>query len=176
MQNRLNCESVRFKRRSFYLSDSLLLMRYNLTVCIWTYSSEMVDYVDCCVYMWHLRDDAARGEPILQLYALCFYWFPRRRSTSHAPPLPLRTLDACLTHEKRGRYEERLMVKRGEHAQSLTRADVASLTSTNECKETAIKVYQGLIEPYFTYYASVWEGMGGELCEKLRFSMLRNCL
>ena len=27
-------------------------------------------------------------------------------------------------------------------------------------KETAIKVYQGLIEPYLTYCASVWDGMG----------------
>ena len=35
-------------------------------------------------------------------------------------------------------------------------------------KETAIKVYQGLIEPYLTYCASVWDGMGRELCEKLQ--------
>ena len=35
-------------------------------------------------------------------------------------------------------------------------------------KETAIKVYQGLIEPYLTYCASVWDGMGCELCEKLQ--------
>ena len=27
-------------------------------------------------------------------------------------------------------------------------------------KETAIKVYQGLIEPYLTYCASVWDGKG----------------
>ena len=32
-------------------------------------------------------------------------------------------------------------------------------------KETAIKVYQGLIEPYLTYCASVWDGMGSELCK-----------
>ena len=35
-------------------------------------------------------------------------------------------------------------------------------------KETAIKVYQGLIEPYLTYCTSVWDGMGSELCEKLQ--------
>ena len=35
-------------------------------------------------------------------------------------------------------------------------------------KETAIKAYQGLIEPYLTYCASVWDGMGSELCEKLQ--------
>ena len=36
-------------------------------------------------------------------------------------------------------------------------------------KETAIiKVYQGLMEPYLTYHASVWDGMGSELCEKLQ--------
>ena len=35
-------------------------------------------------------------------------------------------------------------------------------------KETAIKVYQGLIKPYLTYCASVWDGMGSELCEKLQ--------
>ena len=37
-------------------------------------------------------------------------------------------------------------------------------------KETAINVYQGLIEPYLTYCASVWDGMGSEveLCEKLQ--------
>ena len=34
-------------------------------------------------------------------------------------------------------------------------------------KETAVKVYQGLIEPYLTYCASVWDGMGKELSEKL---------
>ena len=35
-------------------------------------------------------------------------------------------------------------------------------------RETAIKVYQGLIEPYLTYCPSVWDGMGIELCEKLQ--------
>ena len=35
-------------------------------------------------------------------------------------------------------------------------------------RETAIKVYQGLIEPYLAYCASVWDGIGIELCEKLQ--------
>ena len=35
-------------------------------------------------------------------------------------------------------------------------------------RETAIKGYKGLIEPYLTYCASVWDGMGIELCEKLQ--------
>jgi hypothetical protein len=32
---------------------------------------------------------------------------------------------------------------------------------------TAIKIYQGFIDPYFTYCAPVWDGMGSTLCEKL---------
>ncbi len=34
--------------------------------------------------------------------------------------------------------------------------------------ETAIKIYQGFIEPYFTYCAPVWDGLGSTLGEKLQ--------
>ena len=35
-------------------------------------------------------------------------------------------------------------------------------------KETAVKVYKGLIEPYFNYCSPVWNGISGKLCDKPR--------
>ena len=35
-------------------------------------------------------------------------------------------------------------------------------------QETAIKVYQGFIEPYFFYCAPVWDGLGHTLSDRLR--------
>ena len=35
-------------------------------------------------------------------------------------------------------------------------------------QETAIKAYQGFIEPYFSYCAPVWDGIGDTLCDKLQ--------
>ncbi len=35
-------------------------------------------------------------------------------------------------------------------------------------KETAIQVYQGLVQPYFSYGAPVWDGIGKTLSEKLQ--------
>ena len=32
--------------------------------------------------------------------------------------------------------------------------------------ETAIKAYQGFIEPYFLYCAPVWDGLGDTLCDR----------
>jgi hypothetical protein len=34
------------------------------------------------------------------------------------------------------------------------------------CQYTAAKVYQGLIEPYFSYCAPVWDGIGSKLSVK----------
>ena len=33
---------------------------------------------------------------------------------------------------------------------------------------TAVRVYQGLIEPYFSYCAPVWDGIGSKLSDKLQ--------
>ena len=35
-------------------------------------------------------------------------------------------------------------------------------------KETAVKVYKGLIEPYFNYCCPVWDRISGKLCDKLQ--------
>ena len=35
-------------------------------------------------------------------------------------------------------------------------------------RETAVKAYRGLVQPYFTYCCPVWDGVGLELSEKLQ--------
>ena len=35
-------------------------------------------------------------------------------------------------------------------------------------QETAIKAYQGFIEPYFSYCAPVWDGLGHTLSDRLQ--------
>jgi hypothetical protein len=35
-------------------------------------------------------------------------------------------------------------------------------------RETAIKVYQVLVEPDFSYCAPIWDGLGNKLSEKLQ--------
>ena len=40
-------------------------------------------------------------------------------------------------------------------------------------KETAIQVYQGLVQPYFSYGAPVWDGFGKTLSEKLQKLQIR---
>ncbi|XP_028405704.1 uncharacterized protein LOC114528270 [Dendronephthya gigantea] len=35
-------------------------------------------------------------------------------------------------------------------------------------QDTAVRVYQGLIEPYFSYCAPVWDGIGSKLSDKLQ--------
>jgi hypothetical protein len=35
-------------------------------------------------------------------------------------------------------------------------------------QDTAARVYQGLIEPYFSYCAPVWNGIGSKLSDKLQ--------
>ena len=35
-------------------------------------------------------------------------------------------------------------------------------------RDTAVKAYKGLVEPYFTYCSPVWDGLGCKLSEKLQ--------
>ena len=35
-------------------------------------------------------------------------------------------------------------------------------------RDTAVKAYRGLVEPYFTYCSPVWDGLGCKLSEKLQ--------
>ena len=35
-------------------------------------------------------------------------------------------------------------------------------------RDTAVKAYGGLVEPYFTYCSPVWDGLGCKLSEKLQ--------
>ena len=43
-------------------------------------------------------------------------------------------------------------------------------------EETAKKVYQGLIEPHLSYCASIWDGMGSKLREKLQKLQIGICI